>query len=73
MVHSSAQGLDSRVTFHDGMMKGMDAVVATGGQNAGRYFKSYFGHLPHLFRGPRTSVAVLDGGEGESGAEGAGP
>ena len=25
-------GLDSRVTFHDGMMKGMDAVVATGGQ-----------------------------------------
>ena len=59
-------GLESRVTFHDGMMKGMDAVVATGGQNAGRYFKSYFGHLPHLFRGQRTSVAVLDGGEGEA-------
>ena len=59
-------GLESRVTFHDGMMKGMDAVVATGGHNASRYFKSYFGHLPHLFRGQRTSVAVLDGGEGEA-------
>ena len=58
--------LEARVTFHDGMMKGMDAIVATGGKNAGRYFKSYFGHLPHLFRGQRTSVAVLDGGEVEA-------
>ena len=51
------------VTFHDGLMQGMDAVVATGGANAGRYFQAYFGHLPHIFRGPRTSVAVLNGQE----------
>ena len=55
----------SAVTFHDGLMKDMDAVVATGGANASRYFEAYFGHLPHLFRGPRTSVAVLDGAESE--------
>ena len=55
----------SAVTFHDGLMKDMDAVVATGGANASRYFEAYFGHLPHLFRGPRTSVAVLDGEESE--------
>lgn len=51
------------VTFHEGLMPGMDAVVATGGANAGRYFQAYFGHLPHVFRGPRTSVAVLTGDE----------
>ena len=51
------------VEFHEGLMRDLDAVVATGGANAGRYFQAYFGHLPHLFRGPRTSVAVLDGSE----------
>ncbi len=60
------------VTFHDGLMKGMDAVVATGGANAGRYFQAYFGHLPHLFRGQRTSVAVLDGEETSEQLEGLG-
>ena len=51
------------VVFHDGLMQHMDAVIATGGANASRYFEAYFGHLPHVFRGPRTSVAVLDGAE----------
>ena len=54
------------VTFHDGLMPQLDAVVCTGGANASRYFEAYFGHLPHVFRGPRTSVAVLDGHETEA-------
>ena len=54
------------VTFHDGLMPQLDAVVCTGGANASRYFEAYFGHLPHVFRGPRTSVAVLDGQETEA-------
>ena len=49
------------VVFHDGLMQNMDAVIATGGANASRYFQAYFGKLPHVIRGPRTSVAVLDG------------
>ncbi|MDA0728594.1 MAG: acyl-CoA reductase [Bacteroidetes bacterium] len=53
--------VSTAVTFHDGMVKGMDAIVATGSRNTSRYFKAYFGHLPHVFRGQRTSVAVLDG------------
>ena len=57
--------IEGRVTFHEGMMKGMDAIVATGGANTSRYFEAYFGHLPHLFRGQRTSVAMLDGGESD--------
>ncbi len=40
-----------------------DAVIATGSNNAHRYFEYYFGSLPHLFRKSRTSVAVLDGDE----------
>ena len=58
--------VNEAVVFHDGMIQGLDAIVATGGGNATRYFESYFGHLPHLFRGHRTSVAVLDGNETEA-------
>ena len=57
--------LAGRVTFHDGLMKGMDAMVATGGANTSRYFHAYFGHLPHVIRGQRTSVALLDGEESD--------
>ena len=57
--------LAGRVTFHDGLMKGMDAMVATGGANTSRYFQAYFGHLPHVIRGQRTSVALLDGEESD--------
>jgi Acyl-CoA reductase (LuxC) len=41
----------------------IDAIIATGSGNSMRYFESYFGHLPHLFRKNRTSIAVLDGTE----------
>jgi hypothetical protein len=40
-----------------------DAVIATGSNNSARYFESYFGHVPHIIRKSRTSVAVLDGSE----------
>ena len=43
----------------------IDAMIATGSGNSMRYFESYFGHLPNLFRKNRTSVAVLDGAETE--------
>jgi hypothetical protein len=40
-----------------------DAVIATGSNNSARYFESYFGHVPHIIRKSRTSVAVLHGQE----------
>lgn len=49
-----------------------DAVIATGSNNAHRYFEYYFGKLPHLFRKSRTSVAVLDGNESEEELSGLG-
>jgi hypothetical protein len=41
----------------------VDAVIATGGDNARRLFAGRFAGLPMLLRGSRGSVAVLDGNE----------
>lgn len=47
----------------DARMNNYDAVIATGSDNTNRYFESYFGKYPHIFRGNRTSVAVITGEE----------
>lgn len=44
-------------------LKNIDAVIATGSDNASRYFDFYFGKYPHIIRRNRTSVAVLSGDE----------
>ncbi len=41
----------------------VDAVIATGSDNANRYFRAEFGGVPSLLRGSRQSVAVLSGEE----------
>ena len=41
----------------------LDAVIATGSDNANRYFRMLFGGIPSLLRGSRQSVAVLSGRE----------
>lgn len=43
-----------------------DMVIATGGEEANRYFESHFADTKHLLRGSRHSVAVLDGKESEA-------
>lgn len=40
-----------------------DAVIATGSDNANRYFRMLFGGIPSLLRGSRQSVAILSGRE----------
>jgi hypothetical protein len=42
-----------------------DAVIATGSDNTSRYFKSYFGHRPHIIRQNRNGIGVLNGSENE--------
>jgi hypothetical protein len=44
-------------------LSGFDAVIATGSDNSARYFHAYFGKYPHIIRGNRNGVAVLDGRE----------
>lgn len=45
------------------MLKNCEAYIATGSNNAGRYFDYYFGKYPSIIRKNRTSVAVLTGNE----------
>ena len=40
-----------------------DRVIATGGEEANRYFESHFAGTKRLLRGSRHSVAVLSGTE----------
>lgn len=58
--------LTEYVRLTDGRIGEIDAIIATGSNNSMRYFESYFGQYPHIFRKNRTSVAVLDGTETEA-------
>lgn len=50
------------VGIYDGTSP-VDAVIATGSNNAVRYFQSHYAGIPSLLRGSRQSVAVLAGNE----------
>lgn len=52
------------VEFYDGE-GAVDAVIATGSDNANRYFRARYADVPALLRGSRQSVAVLSGEETE--------
>ncbi|MBE6182371.1 MAG: aldehyde dehydrogenase [Rikenellaceae bacterium] len=53
---------DVPITRYDQNQR-IDAVIATGGENANRYFRNHYANLPTLLRGNRQSVAVLSGEE----------
>lgn len=55
----------NRITLTDGLIKGFDAVIATGSDNTSRYFEYYFGKYPHIIRKNRNSIAIIDGSETE--------
>lgn len=57
--------IGSRISFTDGRLSGMDAVITTGSNNSARYFEYYFRNIPHIIRKNRNGVAVLSGGESE--------
>lgn len=50
------------VAWYDGR-SAVDAVIATGSDNANRYFRTRYAGIPSLLRGHRQSVAVLSGRE----------
>ncbi len=53
------------VGFYDAEMP-VDAVLATGGDRANRYFRTQYAAIPALLRGNRHSVAVLSGQENDT-------
>ena len=53
---------EAQVVLYDGTQP-VDAVIATGSDNANRYFRAQYAGIPALLRGSRQSVAVLSGCE----------
>ncbi len=56
-------GGQKRFEFIDKPLHNLDAVIATGSNNAARYFEYYFSKIPHIIRKNRNGVAVLTGDE----------
>lgn len=54
------------IKIAEGKLSDFDAVIATGGGASVLHFKSYFSHVPHLFRGNRSSIAILTGNESDA-------
>lgn len=65
MLQRFDDSLADKIVFAEGRMNDMEAVIATGSNNTSRYFEQYFGHLPHIIRKSRTSVAILTGNESD--------
>lgn len=57
--------IQNYIAFAD-MLKGCDAYIATGGNNAAKSFEEYFGKYPSIIRKNKTSVAILTGNETEA-------
>ena len=62
----------SLTSLVDGQLEGFDAVIATGSNNAARYFDYYFSKYPHIIRKNKNGIAVLDGNETQKELEGLG-
>jgi hypothetical protein len=58
-------GIKNRVRYAEGPMKNFDAIIATGSNNASRYFDYYFGKYPGIIRRNRNGIAVLTGDESD--------
>ncbi len=52
-----------KITFTEGLLKGFDAIIASGSDNSSRYFEYYFGKYPHIIRKNRNSIAIITGSE----------
>ncbi|MEZ4687248.1 MAG: hypothetical protein R3B47_14625 [Bacteroidia bacterium] len=51
--------LRSNIHLTDELPRRLDALIATGSDNAARYFRHHFPNVPKVIRGNRTSVALL--------------
>lgn len=67
-IIESLKGIEPaiRLDWYDVATMAPDAVIATGSDNANRYFRSHYAGIPALLRGSRQSVAVLSGHESEA-------
>ncbi|MDR1950963.1 MAG: hypothetical protein LBP96_01890 [Bacteroidales bacterium] len=65
LIHIEPE-FSERICFEERVIKGFDAVIATGGHHAVEHFYEYFSKYPHIIRGHRNSCAILEGTENTS-------
>lgn len=51
--------LGNQITLYSSLPADIDCLIATGSDNAARYFRHHFSGIPKLIRGNRTSAAIL--------------
>lgn len=51
------------ISFTEGYLRDVEAIIATGSDNTSRYFEYYFSRKPHIIRRNRNGVAILEGSE----------
>lgn len=61
-LYKQNEEISKFLVFQD-RLNNSDAYIATGSNNTGRYFESYFGKYPNIIRKNRTSIAILTGKE----------
>ena len=66
LLESFAPAEKGRLHFTTATLKDFDAVIATGSNNAARYFEHYFSGVLSIIRKNRNGVAVLTGDETET-------
>ncbi len=67
-VHKLLCGMDAwfeNNMFFTEKIEDTHAVIATGSDNTARYFSWHYGHVPHIIRKNRNSVAILSGNESQ--------
>ncbi len=62
-IVSQLKNIDSGLPIEKLENQPLYAIIATGSDNTNRYFRSRYGQIPAIFRGSRSSVAVLNGNE----------
>jgi hypothetical protein len=65
VLAASDPGIKDRLRIVEGPLKNFDAVIATGSNNASRYFEYYFSKYPYIIRKNRNGAAVITGSETE--------
>lgn len=66
IIYSLIPEIKNKVSIASGPLKNFDAIIATGSNNAARYFDYYFARYPTILRRNRNGVAVITGNETES-------
>ena len=66
LIISIEPALSGHLAFTSDYLTKAEAIIATGSDNASRYFEYYFKHIPHIIRKNRNGVAVLNGEESDS-------